>query len=199
MTPERFAELRALAREQRAFEVKRSGSMTDSAFLARVIRAALAMANRQDGGVIVLGVEDGNPLQWTGMTEEDLATWSNPDSFADKLAVYSDPPIAFELGVQKDTDANGFVVIEVEEFVDVPVICKKDYPEVLQAGHCYVRSRRKPESVPVPGQAEMRELLDLASEKALSRVLGTVERAGGRIVGAPTPDALFDEQAGDFA
>jgi predicted HTH transcriptional regulator len=157
------------------------------------------MANLQDGGVIVLGVTDGNPLEWTGMTADHLTSWSNLDAFADKLASYSDPPITFELDVHVDDDACSFAVIKVDEFADVPVICKKDYPEILQAGHCYVRSRRKPESVPVPGQAEMRELLDLASEKALRRVLGTVERAGGRIVGAPTPDALFDEQAGDLA
>jgi predicted HTH transcriptional regulator len=198
MDAERFLELRALIREQRAFEAKKSGSMNEPAFVVRVIRAALAMANHQDGGVIVVGVEDGNPLRWVGMAEDDLATWSNADSFADKLTAYSDPPIAFEIGVHEDADANRFVVIEIDEFVDVPVICKKNFQGILQEGFCYVRSRRKPESVSVPGQAEMRELLDLASEKALRRMLGVVERAGGRIDGSPSADALFDAEAGDL-
>jgi hypothetical protein len=47
MDDERFLELRALIREQRAFEAKQTGSMNDQAFVARVIRAALAMANQQ--------------------------------------------------------------------------------------------------------------------------------------------------------
>lgn len=199
MDSDKFMELRSLTREQRTFEVKQSGSMDDGPFLARVVRAAIAMANHQDGGTIVLGVEDGPPLRWVGMSEDHRATWSNADAFADKLATYTDPPLAFEIGLHDDGDGCAFVVIEVEQFVDVPVICKRNYQGVLQEGLCYVRSRRKPESVPVPGQAEMRELLDLAAEKALRRILGIVERAEGRIEGSRSADALFDEEAGDLA
>src|SRR5262249_46564787 len=60
----------------------------------------------------------------------------------------------------------------------LPVICKKDGLEKLRRGAIYTRSRRLPETVEVPSQAEMRELLDLAIEKGSRTFTRQAERMG---------------------
>lgn len=176
----RFREILDLQREQSGVEFKQSGGQSDPQFFARVVRAALSMANRRDGGIIVLGVEEtAGQLNAVGMAVEDLSSWSH-DNTADGLATYADPSISFELSAHESNGAR-FVVIEIYEFSDVPVICKKDFSGVLRAGACYVRSRRKPESVELPGQTEMRDLLELALEKRLRHFVRTADRANVNI------------------
>ena len=63
-------------------------------------------------------------------------------------------------------------------FADIPVLCKRDYQDVLRSGACYVRSRRKPETTEIPTQADMRDLLELATEKKLRERLAQMERVG---------------------
>jgi len=58
------------------------------------------------------------------------------------------------------------------------VICKKDGMEKLRRGAVYTRSRRMPETVEVPGQVEMREILDLALEKRSRAFARHAERMG---------------------
>lgn len=85
-----------------------------------------------------------------------------------------------------------FIGIEVEEFDTVPVLCNRDYPDVLRDGACYVRSRKKPETAEVPRHEDMRDLLDLATEKLLQRHIQVTHQAGGQIVpdtGNRAPDA----------
>jgi hypothetical protein len=79
------------------------------------------------------------------------------------------------------------VVLEVFEFEHIPHVCKRDYQGELQAGATYVRSLRQPESVPVPSSAEMRELLDLATNKALRDFVASATAAGLTLGGAPAP------------
>jgi hypothetical protein len=59
-------------------------------------------------------------------------------------------------------------VIQVFEFADLPHLCSKDYPQVLREGALYVRPRKVPETSELASSVEMREILDLATEKALS-------------------------------
>lgn len=92
------------------------------------------------------------------------------------------------------------MVLDIEEFPDIPVLCKRDYDNVLRSGACYVRSRRKPETSEIPTQTDMRELLDLASSKAVVRRL-TEYRRMGLIPDVPlvlTDQERFDEQTGEL-
>ena len=79
------------------------------------------------------------------------------------------------------------IVISVDEFRDVPILCKKDYydqnekgggKQVLTAGACYVRSTHKPETTNFPSQTELRDLLNLALEKGARRFLKIESSAG---------------------
>ena len=97
-------------------------------------------------------------------------------------------------------DGKAFVVIQVSEFDDIPILCKKDYTDVLREGACYVRTRRKPETAEVPTQSEMRDLLELATIKALRKYVSVARAAGFEISEATkkSDDQLFKQQLSDL-
>lgn len=182
MTPQDLAELLATGSERYDVEYKNPGSRDDKAFFSGVARAVLAMANRRDGGVVVVGVNEqrGSAATLLGLTAPQLATW-NHDNVRDALAVYAEPSV--DVDVHHVTlDGKTAVVIRVREFADIPVLCRKD-GEKVREGALYVRSRRKAESVEVPRQAEMRDLIELATEKRLRAFFQTASAAGIRLGG----------------
>lgn len=197
MTEEQFAELIAFGREQPGVEFKGPGVRTDKHFLAKVIRAVIGMANRRDGGLVVVGVEErGGRLEPTGLSAEQLSTWAY-DHFADKVATYADPNVSFDLETVV-FGGNNFLAIHVREFDEIPVLCKKDYPDVLRDGACYVRTRRKPETAEARSHVDMRELLDLATEKSLRKFLRRAHAVGINVSesAAVADQKEFEEQLG---
>ena len=159
------------------------------------------MTNRRNGGIVIVGVEDsGTMLNRVGLSEADLGTW-NYDDVADRIAAYADPSVAFDLE-KREYDDKKFVALRIEEFADVPVLCKRSYGDVLRDGACYVRARRKPETSEIPTQADMRDLLELAIEKGVRRFLAQAQRSG--LIETPTDiprdtdDQRFDEQLGEL-
>jgi hypothetical protein len=128
-----------------------------------------------------------------------LVSW-NFDAVADQIARYADPSVNFGLET-KGYNGGRYVVIEVEEFSDIPVLCKRSYDDVLRDGACYVRTRRKPETSEIPTQTEMRDLLDLAIDKGVSLYLERARRLGLYIPPDgtyPSDQDQFDEQLGDW-
>lgn len=201
MTDEEFAQVMSLSRELRGTEFKGPGASSNSRLLAQVVKAVLGMANRRDGGRVIIGVADSEGvLNPVGLRDADLDTWKY-DVVADRIAVYADPNVTFDLEV-REYNGGRYVVLQVEEFTDVPVLCKRAYQPVLRAGACYVRTRRKPETTEVPTQADMRDLLDLAIEKGVRRFLSQAQRAGlmvPTVVYQETTDQeRFDQQLGDL-
>ena len=177
MTDLEFAQILELGHETSGVEFKGPGPWTDRQLRAQLVRAVLAMANRRDGGKVIIGVEDnGGVLTPVGLNEDDLITWRY-DDIAAGIAAYADPSVSFERQV-KEYNGSEYVVLEVDEFADIPVLCKRDYPGVLRDGACYVRSRRKPETSEIPTQEDMRDLLELATEKKLRERLAQLERVG---------------------
>ena len=126
MTDQEFAEILALGHEIQGVEFKGPGRSSIRQFMAVVVRAVLGMANRRDGGRVIIGVEEvDNELNPVGLNEADLATW-NYDDVADRLAVYADPSVSFEREV-KEYNGNQYVILYIEEFADIPVLCKRHY------------------------------------------------------------------------
>lgn len=200
LTDEDFWAILALRRETAAVEFKGPGSRDDNPFVARVIRGMLAMSNHRDGGRLVIGVAEGaDGFETIGLSSEQLDTWKNADAFADRVAAYADPSVKFTFQQMNDQGGQTHVVIEVEEFDSIPVICRKSFNDVLAEGALYVRPRRKPESVPVRTAADMRDLIELASEKELRRYLTRAERAGVELAGGPSDIDRFRDQLGDLA
>lgn len=180
--------------ESRSVEFKGPCASGDRRMLAKVARAVLAMTNLRDGGYVLLGVaKDGS---MPGLSERDVASWTGDDA-RDRLAEYADPSVAYTAYAVASSGVH-CVVLRVEQFDDIPVLCRRPYPDVLQRGACYVRSRRKPESVPVATQEDMRDLLEIATQRRLRALLATVRASGGEVAieDVPQDTARFDEQLG---
>ena len=199
MTDQELAELIALGHETRGVEFKGPGRSSNRQVMAVVVRAVLGMANRRDGGRVIIGIEDNAAiLTPVGLSAAELTTWRF-DDVAARLSEYADPGVEFALEV-KEYNGKKYVILHIEEFTEIPVLCNRDYPEVQRSGACYVRSRRKPETSEIPTQTDMRELLDLASDKAVSRRL-TEYRRMGLMPDVPLVVAdqdRFDDQAGEL-
>ena len=195
MEADEIKELIALGHELRGLEFKAAGLRSDKAFLAKICRAAIAMANRRDGGHILLGVDDGPPPVLAGLSAAQLATWTF-DALSASFGEYCEPNVVFDIETVL-VDGHAVVVVAIREFEQVPVICKKTYDRTLREGALYVRSHRMPETVEVPGYPEMRELIDLATDKGVRAFVSTATRAGvtlRRESGA----SLFDAELGEF-
>ncbi len=201
MTDEEFADLLSLGHERRGIEFKGCRPRTDRVFFAKVARAAIGMANRRNGGYVIIGVEDSSgTLTPTGLCAEDLRTWKY-DDVAVSISGYADPSIGFELETMTYL-SNKYIVITVYEFEEIPILCKNNCGDVLRKGACYVRSRHKPETSEIPSQEEMRELLELATEKRLRKFLAQAKAAGLTnlaILQQPTDADLFARQLGELA
>ncbi|WP_027497651.1 RNA-binding domain-containing protein [Rhodococcus sp. JG-3] len=184
----------ALNHETRAFEVKGPGDFNDKSYVAKIARAAMAMGNLTDGGVVCLGIDDNRMRDMMpGLEPTQAADWSNYDNVSAALAKYSDPPVTF----QRDqyTLSNGVIVVvlDVSEFDRVPHVCRKTFPEVLQNGFTYVRPRGKPESVTVPSSSDMRDLLEIAINKGVREFVRRAGAAGLAL--SPTPLKQDTDQA----
>ncbi|EMY34768.1 hypothetical protein D477_007948 [Arthrobacter crystallopoietes BAB-32] len=189
----------SVGQETRAVEFKRSGSLEDGDYVALVARAALAFANQRDGGQIILGIVDSSAMgEENGLNESQLEDWSDIDKVTDKINRYADPPLQLTVGKRNHPNGRGVVIIEVREFAEIPSLCARDFGSKLKLGQLYTRSLRKPESSQYHTQNEMREVLDLATQKGLRRFVETVGRAGLNLAAAassqPTEQQLYREQ-----
>ena len=155
-------------REERNLEYKQSMSWSDIATKVKVTKSAMAMANISDGGYIVFGEKkNGEVYEPEGM-QKDHADSFKQDDVMDWVNKYADPYVELIVSVEK-RDGKRFVVIQIQEFDQLPVVCKKD-GEDLKCGDVFTRSRRKYETARVGSQTEMREILDLAVDKEIRRL-----------------------------
>lgn len=195
----------SLGHELPGVEFKGPGLRTDAHFFAKVTRAILGMANRANGGTVIVGVEEAGDgtLRPTGLSPQELASWDF-DSVTAALAAAADPFVVVECEPSQFRGVT-LLVIRVHEFDTLPVICKKHYADtqgkvVLREAAVYVRTRRKPETSEIPSQTEMRELLELATNKGVRNFVARAAAAGlelQRLVG-PTEDQEFDQELGEL-
>jgi predicted HTH transcriptional regulator len=185
--------------ETTGVEFKSPGLATDRPLMAQVTKAILAMSNRRDGGLVIVGIEEnGGAVTRSGLSAGGAASWADRDAVRDRVAEYADPSVHFTIEERTHSDGRTYLVIDVLEFDSYPVICRKSFGNILAEGAIYVRSWRKPESVRVRTSADMREVINLAVEKELGRFLGTAARAGGRIVLTSVDEDRFDQELGEL-
>ena len=155
-------------REERNLEYKRTVSWDDIGTKVKVTKAAMAMANISDGGYIVIGVtKKGEIYLPDGMQKDNLDSF-NQDDVMTWANEYADPYVELTV-VCAERDNKNFVIIEIMEFDQLPIVCKKDGQD-LKRGDVFTRSRRKYETVRVSSQNEMREILELAVDKEIRRL-----------------------------
>jgi len=201
MLEQELRETLARGREQPGVEFKDSRARTDREFAAKVVRACLGMANRRDGGHVIIGVKDDGKgrVQPVGLSSQDAATWNESD-LSDTLAEYADPSVSIE-SEQFTIDGMLLVTVRVSEFYEIPILCKKDYKGILRKGACYIRTRKKPETIEVSSQEDMRELIDLATEKSLRTFVSRAVSAGllPAAQEGPSDEEEFRSQLGDLS
>jgi len=200
MFSQRQQELILARKEFRNLEYKASVSWNDPAIREKIVRSMVAMSNIRDGGSIIIGVDQqtgGTFILKDGMTQPDYDSFKY-DNTAAVVAEYADPYVSFSL-IKDELQGKRIVLIDIEEFQEIPVLCKKDGP-VLKRGKLYTRSWRVPESVEVPSQTEMREILDIAIEKGIRHFLKRLGKVGISISGiSGSPDLdLFEKQLKEF-
>jgi hypothetical protein len=163
--------------EERNLEYKQSMSWNDADSRGNLIKRIMSMANIRDGGVVVVGMrEDGDIYTPEGVQDDHLSTFRG-DNISTDVNEYASPFV--ELSVDNVLyETKPFVVIQVREFAEMPVVCRKTGPAGLREGALYTRSHRKPETVEVSSEPEMREILELAVDKGIRKLFTRLERVG---------------------
>jgi predicted HTH transcriptional regulator len=206
LAQEELREVFALGHEQNGFEFKGPCALEAHVLWARIVRAMCGMANRRDGGRVILGVVDNPPnFAPAGLTDDQIATWTH-DHLADAISTYVDPRIEFALQVQ-ELDGRKFVLVHVEDFESQPVLCQRAWEvkdgqgkvveAVLRKSALYIRPPGKHETREPQTAAEHRLLLDLAIEKGVVRFEALAKRAGitsGQAAAAGDDKQKFEAQ-----
>jgi predicted HTH transcriptional regulator len=148
----------------------------------------LALSNVQDGGVIIIGVED-DTFKRQGVHEAQRQSFK-VEMMRDQMAAFADPHVNFVVEFPSDIGGNTYVVIRVQTFEEIPVICRKDSKET-QAGKIYYRNKnRRVESAPVSNSYDMRDLVEIATVRMMQR-----KHRFGYVVTAASKQK-FDEELG---
>ena len=149
--------------EERNLEYKGPFPWTDKELIGKLCKSIMAMSNLRDGGAIIIGVEEEPKGTWTpvGLSATDVMTF-NQDDIADFVNGYASPSARFSTRIVK-REEKPYVVIEVQRFAEVPIVCRKSGPAGLRPGAMYTRSFKKIETVEVGSEEEMRESLEMAT------------------------------------
>lgn len=183
-------------REERNLELKSSMAWTDPDVRGKVCRTLMALSNIRDGGALVLGVVEGPSGTFTesGMQSAHSDTFTQ-DGVAAVVAEYAAPFVDFTLSIIED-EGKDFVVFEVREFAEVPIVCRKDGLNSLRRGALYTRTRRMYESAECSSEADTREIWDLAVDKGVRQFIGRAEAVG--MAPGPGDVAEFENERGDL-
>jgi predicted HTH transcriptional regulator len=178
-----------LDQEQASIEFKR-GEPWESLWID-LTQSVMAMSNLRDGGIIIVGVsQDGSHS-----VADDLHTYDT-DVMRDAFDKYASPHV--DLMIVRLTHKRAtFLVIDVNEFAEEPVICKNNHNKELIRGAVYVRPLTgRPRTTRVMSAEEMRPLLDLAVEKKMRRFNNTLASVG--YVPQPGSATLYAKQLGSL-
>lgn len=184
--------------EERNMEYKQSTPWLENEFKAKITKTILALSNIRDGGNILIGIREleGGLYESEGVCDEHYETYTK-DEMTSYVSSYADPYVRFEI-YKSEISSKKFVMIRVYEFDEIPVVCKKDFNSeatiILRKGATYTRSYGKPQTIEVPSQNEMRELLDMATEKKVRRLMEMSKRIGLPIQSELSEKDKFDNQ-----
>lgn len=181
----------ARGRESPNLEYKRSEPWDN--LRLNIVKAALAFANTRNGGYIVIGMNPlgGGQYEAAGMMPEHLGGYTL-DTVQTEVNRYAAPSVSLDAARHEHGDRT-FFVIAVDPFEDVPVICTRDAGDDLRRAAIYTRSRRMVSSAPIDNPEDMRDLIELATDRSVARL-----RARGLLppvaAGVPTDEDRFGEQ-----
>lgn len=136
-----------------------------------IVKDILAMANTKDGGKIIFGVRDSD-FETVGLDQSSFNSF-DPTKVNDFLKNYTDP--RFTVSVTKQVvEQKNIVVIEIPEYKEIPIICKKQYPQILKKGEIYIRTG-EPCSKTIQTSEDMRNFLGRAITKKSDQLLKNIK------------------------
>jgi predicted HTH transcriptional regulator len=196
LTDEEFKSIIDYGYEQRSIEYKCSQFWDN--LKQKIAKTAMGMANLRDGGIIIIGVTKKNDhYEPDGMLNEHIDTF-NSDNVQSYINSFADPPIPLEI-YKKEWNDKQFIIIRIHCFYDYPIICKKDSINDLRKGAVYIRSKRTPETCEVQSLNDMREIIDIATEKGIIRYMEMQKRIESpKIIKEKTNSEKFNNQLGEL-
>jgi len=163
-------ELVVYGREERHLEYKGTLDFATEATKAVLTRCIAAHTNIRDGGVIIVGMEkDGETYKRTGLKPEHIESIKT-DDIRDYVMAHLTPTPNFTIDVGT-FENNTFVIISVSPFTRYPSVCVRGYREpdakrpTLTQGVIYIRSKRKPESMPLQTLEDLEDMIDMATDQ----------------------------------
>ena len=139
-----------------------------------IVKDILAFANTKDGGHIIIGIKEDNKtgkLIREGVSDSYLKSF-NQANINNFIENYTDPKHSCEVDIIELNNKN-FVVINIPEFKEEPILCKKCYDTIFSEGQIFTRIGDK--STPVSSSNEMREILGRALTKKGDKLLREIE------------------------
>lgn len=187
----------SLLAESRSIEFK--GPEKWEALSSGLAKDILAMSNIRDGGIIIIGIEKTGQI--LGLSKEQLETYDT-DVMIDFVNKYASPSIALDIVAHKyqieNISERVLLIIQIREFEELPIICKKGNSDELKQAGIYFRPIGKPESRLIREESEMRELLEIAVEKKMRKWLVQQKRIGLNLeqTGQSNKDKFEEELGG---
>lgn len=159
----------------------------------RIIKTVLAMGNLRDGGIIVIGASE-REQTWvlSGITPDHLVTF-DVDNIIDAANSYASPHIDLDIALVQ-YNGQQFLAIQVNEFDNTLIVCKKNGPAGtgIVEGAVYVRPPGIAKTTRVMNASQMHDMLELAAEKRARRILETARRVG--LTARPAEAERFDDE-----
>jgi len=154
----------------------------------RLVKTMMAMSNLEDGGRILLGINDKSKAP-VGLSADEAQTWDTT-SVAAALAHCASPAPHIHVH-QANVDGLLLVLVRVSPVAPGPTICQNvpghaAAASELRRGAVYVR-RPGAETVEVSTEQEMRELLRIVMRREEDRILREFQRLLDRATGAAAP------------
>lgn len=171
LADEQIAALLEARYEFRNMEFKSPFLWSDSSsrwLREKVVRAVLGMTNTKLSGQIIIGIEEGKQkeLILKGLTDNQLDSFQDYDHIKGYIDGFSHTETNFDIS-WGESKSKKYVVFTIQEFYEIPAICKKDGQEknVLKKDVIYARSKKAPYSTIPVTDIELREIIHMAVDK----------------------------------
>ena len=155
----------------------------------RIIKTVLAIVFEM---VELIGASEENK-RWvlSGITPDHLVTF-DVDNIIDAANSYASLILIWTLLVQYN--GQQFLAIQVNEFDNTLIVCKKNGPAGtgIVEGAVYVRPPGIAKTTRVMNASQMHDMLELAAEKRARRILETARRVG--LTARPAEAERFDDE-----
>ena len=169
-------------------EVEFKSDMPWDQLRIKISKTAMGMANRRDGGLIVIGVSQDKTTRkfnLDGMTQANIDTYVQEPVY-EFILKFASPPV--EVGViEVEHQAKRYVAIAVSPFSHTPVVCKVDAPPdekralAFRAGDFIVRLADPVKTTRVTKAEMLHDLLQLAAGRRAAEIILALREGGVQI------------------